>query len=76
VVYLVVLGLLALAGVVALAWLARPVFSPRDICRKGRTSFGDVICCRHCDAAVTKDNMQEHGVDCWKRPPKQPERPS
>ncbi len=73
--YLIVLGLVVLAGIAALWWVARLVFSPREIYRKGRTSFGDVMCCRHCDAVVTKDNIQEHGANCPKRPPNQSERP-
>jgi hypothetical protein len=72
--YLIVLGLVVLAGVAALWWVARLVFSPPEIYRKGRTSFGDVMCCRHCDAVVTKDNIEEHGVNCPKRPPGRPGR--
>lgn len=72
--YLIVLGLVVLAGIAALWWVGRLVFSPREIYRKGRTSFGDVMCCRHCDAVVTKDNVQQHGVDCPKRPPSRPRR--
>jgi hypothetical protein len=68
--HLIVSAVLVLAGLAALIWVTRLVFSPRDIYRKGRTAFGDVMCCRHCDAVVTKDNIQEHGVNCPKRPPR------
>ncbi len=68
-IYVIVLGLLVLAGVAALVWVARLVFSPREIYRKGGTAFGDVMCCRHCNAVVTKDNIHDHGVNCPKRPP-------
>lgn len=64
----VLAGLLALAGVVALVWVTRLVFNPREIHVKGRTSFGPVWTCDHCQTVVTKRNSREHGVHCPQRP--------
>ena len=65
--YLLVLGLIILSGVVLLLWVAKLALSPREIYSRGRTAFGEVLCCRHCDAVVTRDNIHEHGVNCSRR---------
>ncbi len=64
----VVSGVLALAGVVALVWLTRVVFTPKEIHVKGRTSFGQVWMCDHCGRVVTHKTFGEHGVHCAQRP--------
>jgi hypothetical protein len=64
----VVVGVLAVAGVVALIWLTRLVFTPKEIHVKGPTSFGELWMCDHCEAVVTKRNSGEHGVHCAQRP--------
>ena len=61
-------GVLMLAGVVALIWVTRLVFTPREIHVKVRTSFRQVWMCDHCEAVVTKRNSGEHGVHCAQRP--------
>ena len=62
------IGLLTLAGVVAFIWVMRLVFTPKEIHAKGRTSFGPLWVCDHCQAVVTKRNSGEHGVHCAQRP--------
>ena len=64
----VLAGLLTLAGVVALIWVTRLVFTPREIHVTERTSFGPLWTCDHCQAVVTKRNSGEHGVHCAQRP--------
>ena len=64
----VMVGVLALAGVVALIWVARLVFTPKEIHVKARTSFGPLWMCDHCEAVVTQRNSGEHGVHCAQRP--------
>jgi len=64
----VVVGVLVLAGAAALIWATRVVFTPKEIHVKGRTAFGQVWLCDHCDEVVTKRNFGEHGVNCAKRP--------
>jgi hypothetical protein len=64
----VVVGVLTLAGVVALIWVTRLVLVPKEIHVKSRTSFGVLWMCDHCEAVVRKRNFQEHGVHCAQRP--------
>ena len=64
----VVVGVVVLAGVVALIWVTRLVFTPREIHVKGRTAFGKLWMCDHCEAVVRKRNFGEHGVHCAQRP--------
>ena len=65
---LVALGIIVLFGLVAIIWVAKLVFTPKEIYTKGRTPFGPVQRCRHCDAVVTQKNYREHGVNCPHRP--------
>ena len=67
--YLVTLGLVILSFLALLVWVAKLVFSPREIYQGPSTAFGQVFYCRHCDAVVTRRNLHDHGVNCPRRPP-------